>query len=194
MTLLLADDMLAAWGQVAAIILAVFMFLSTLLGLVLVIVLLLGFAWLEEKVSLLRQLRSRVTQLNRAAQAVKQGDPLPAQVADNRVIATVLQAPIIAENMAARTVAVERNVDRGSQRVADAVIEFYARTEMVKGMAKAFFLPGLTRRRPVPRVAQSIPQKQEQEQEQEREVEQVAAARERREEPPMEQEIIIRQR
>ena len=32
------------------------------------------------------------------------------------------------------------------ERVAHAVIEFHARTEMVKQMAKAFFLPGLTKR------------------------------------------------
>ncbi|HEX7733387.1 MAG TPA: hypothetical protein VF458_00935 [Ktedonobacteraceae bacterium] len=188
MAFVVVGDLLASWGQVAAIILAVFLFISILTGLLMVVLMLLSFAWLEEKVGLLTRLRSQVTQLNQAAKAVRQGDPLPAQVADNRIISTVLQAPIIAENMATRSSRVEQNVDRGSERVASAVIEFYARTEMVKGMAKAFFLPGLTRRQPVVPVAQT------REQEVEREQEQVAPARGQREEPPMEQEIVIRQR
>lgn len=191
MAFVVVGDLLASWGQVAAVILAVFLFISILTGLIMVVLMLLSFAWLQEKVGLLTRLRARVTQLNQAARAVKRGDPLPAQVADNRVISTMLQAPVIAENMAARSSSVEQSVDRGSERVAGAVIEFYARTAQIKGMAKAFFLPGLTRRRPVVPVAQ---QEAEMKQEQEHEPEQVMVEQNRREEPPMEQEIVIRQR
>ncbi|WP_297161526.1 hypothetical protein, partial [Thermogemmatispora sp.] len=42
--------------------------------------------------------------------------------------------------------AIDRRVEQGSDRVAEAVIEFRARTMMVKEIAKAFFLPGLVRR------------------------------------------------
>jgi len=45
-----------------------------------------------------------------------------------------------------RVTTIEKKVDEGSERVAHAVIEFRARTVMVKEIAKAFFLPGLAHR------------------------------------------------
>jgi hypothetical protein len=180
MMLVLASDGLAPWGQAAAIILALYVFVSILVSLVLVAALMFGFAWIREKSELLRQLRPQITQLNRAAHAAKRGEPLPAKVADNKVMSALVQVPRVAENVAARASSIEQSVDRGSTRVAGAVIEFHARTAMVKGMARAFFLPGLTKARPVA-------------QEQEREMEPAAAVQAHDEEPPMEQEIIITQ-
>ncbi len=96
--------------------------------------------------------------------------------------------PKIAGNVAARSSNIEQTVDRGSQRVANAVIEFHARTAMVKGMARSFFLPGLTRTRPVAPVVQTVKQ-----QEQELELEQIQVAQAPQEEHPLEQEIVITQ-
>lgn len=188
MILTLASDGLAPWGQASAIILALYLFLSILVGLVLVAVLMFGFAWIREKAELLRQLRPQIVQLNQAAHAAKQGDPLPPRVADNKVVSAIAKVPRMADNVAARTSQLEQNVDRGSAHVANAVIEFYARTAMVKGMAKAFFLPGLTRRtQPVASVVQTITQ------EQEREEEQVVVLQGYEAEPPLEREIVITQ-
>lgn len=186
----LASGGLAPWGQAAAIILALYMFISIIIGLALAAALMFGFAWIREKSELLRQIRPHVSELNQAAIAVRRGDPLPQEVAENKVISVVAQVPKMAENIAARSSDVEQKVDLGSERVAHAVIEFYARTAMVKGMARAFFLPGLTRTRPAPPLAHPVTLPQEQE----REEEQVeVAASGPREEPPLEQEIVITQ-
>ena len=103
-----------------------------------------------------------MAKLRHVIQLLIDGNPLPAQMADNRIITTVAQAPRMAENAAIRASNIEQGIERGSQRVADVVIEFHARTAMVKGMAKAFFLPGLTRKRLVVPVSQPIQQEQEQ--------------------------------
>lgn len=188
----LASGGLAPWGQAAAIILALYMFISIIIGLALAAALMFGFAWIREKSELLRQIRPHVSELNQAAIAVRRGDPLPQEVADNKVISAVAQVPKMAENIAARSSGIEQKVDQGSERVAQVVIEFYARTAMVKGMARAFFLPGLTRARPAPPLAHPVTLPQEQEQEREEEPIEVAAAGPR-EEPPLEQEIVITQ-
>lgn len=187
MSVVLASDGLAAWGQVAAIVLALYVFVTLLVGLVLAAALMFGFAWIREKAELLRQLRPRITQLNRAVIAARRGDPLPPDVADNKVIAAVAQAPRMVERVATGASNMEQRVDQGSQRVANAVIEFHARTAMVKTMARAFFLPGLARTRPVAPVVQTVTQQQM------REPEPVAVAQVPIEEPPLEQEIIITQ-
>jgi len=188
MMLVLASDGLAPWGQASAILLAIYLFLSILVSLALVAVLMFGFAWIREKAELLRQLRPQITQLNQAARAVKQGDSLPPGVAENKVVSSIVQVPRIAENVAARSSQIEQSVDRGSTYVANAVIEFHARTAMVKGMVKVFFLPGLTRKaQPVAPVVQMITR------EQEREEEQVVVLQGHDAEPLLEQEIVITQ-
>ncbi len=191
----LASDGLTPWGQAGAIILALYLFLSIIIGLALVAALMFGLAWIRQKAELLRQLRPQVMQMNQVVEVARRGDPLPSQVADNRIIAAVAQAPRVAENIAARASSIEQSVDRGSQRVADVVIELHARTVMIKGMAKAFFFPGLIRvRRAAPGVY-AVQAEQEQEAEREQEVEQAAVVEQSQvEEPPMEQEIIIRRR
>jgi len=187
MSFVLASSGLAAWGQVAAIVLALYIFVVLIVGLVLAAALMFGFAWIREKSELVRRLRPQITQLNRAAIAARRGDPLPPGAADNKVIAAVAQAPRIVERVATGASTMEQRVDQGSQRVANAVIEFHARTAMVKTMARAFFLPGLTRTRPVAPVVQTVTQPQMQE------PELVAVAQAPIEEPPLEHEIVITQ-
>ena len=189
MNYVLASNGLAPWGQAAAIILALYLFLSIIVGLALAAVLLFGFAWIREKSELLRKLRPQIVQLNKAALASKRGESLPREVADNKIIAAVVQAPKVASNVAARASSIEQKVDQGSDRVAQVVIEFHARTAMVKGMAKAFFLPGLTTRpRPASPIAQPVAQPQTPE------PEQIEVAQGPLEERPLEQEIVITQR
>lgn len=181
----LVSNGLAPWGQAAAIIIALYTFISVIVGLVLAAVLMFLLAWLREKSELIKQLRPHLDQVNQAILAEKRGDPLPREVADNKLVQIVARVPKTAETLPQRASNIERKVEQGSNRVAGAVIELRARTEMVKGMAKTFFLPGLTKRRvspPAPVTLIEPPAR-----------EQVAAAETRREEPPMEQEIVITQ-
>lgn len=193
MRYLLASGSLAPWGQAAAIIIALYVFVSIIVGLVLTAALMFLFAWIREKAELVKKLRPTVLQMNEALAASQRGDPLPPEVADNKIIATVASVPKVAATLPARASSIEQQVERGSDRVADAVIELRARTEMVKGIARAFFLPGLARPRAGVPIEQRAAQA-EREQIVERQREQAAATERPGEEPFMEQEIIIRSR
>ena len=183
-----ASDILAPLGQAAAFIIALYLFISVILGLALAAGLLFGFAWIREKSELLRKLRPQILELNKAAIAARRGDPLPRGIAENKIVSAVVQVPKVVDNVASGASKVEQKVEQGSDRVAQAVIEFHARTAQVKGMAKAFFLPGLTRRRSAPVQVQRV-------QEQVSVPEEIEVVQQRpREEPPLEQEIVIVQR
>jgi hypothetical protein len=67
-----------------------------------------------------------------------------------QVIRTVQSAQVgqKAKDAQRQVSAIEKKVEPGADRVADAVIEFRARTVMVQGVLKAFFLPGLTKQKP----------------------------------------------
>lgn len=188
----LASGGLAPWGQAAAIIIALYVFVSIIVGLVLAAALMFLFAWIREKAELIKMLRPTVLQMNEALEASQRGDPLPPEVADKKIIAAVAKVPKIAATLPARASSIEQKVERGSDRVAGVVIEFRARTEMVKGIAKAFFLPGLTKRRVSVPIEQPIQAEREQIAEPQRE--EVVVAERSGEEPYMEQEIIIRSR
>ncbi len=178
----LASDGLAPWGQAAAIVLALYLLVSILLGLALTALLLFGFAWIREKSELLKKLRPQVIQLNQAAIATRQGHPVPDEIAENKIVSAIIQVPKVAATLPARASSIERKVDQGSERVAGVVIELHARAVMVRSMARAFFLPGLTPSRPVTPLEL---------QESVSEPEAAVVVQSPREEPPMEQEIII---
>jgi hypothetical protein len=141
----LADGALAAWGQIAAIILLLYMFVLIVIGLVLAFALMLGLNWVRQKAELIKKLRPTVDSINTTTEdAVKGLLPPPssqyaAHATREKIVRTVVQVPLYAHN-------VEQKIEQGSDKVAGAVIEFRARTEMAKGMLKAFFLPGLTHR------------------------------------------------
>jgi hypothetical protein len=142
----LADDPLAAWGQIAAIVLLLYMFVLIVIGLVLAFVLMLGLNWVRQKVELIKKLRPTVDSINTTTEDAVKGllppPPSPqyaAHATQEKIVRTVAQVPLYAHN-------VEQKIEQGSDKVAGAVIEFRARTEMAKGMLKAFFLPGLTHR------------------------------------------------
>lgn len=141
----LADGALAAWGQIAAIILLLYMFVLIVIGLVLAFALMLGLNWVRQKAELIKKLRPTVDSINTTTEdAVKGLLPPPssqyaAHATQEKIVRTVAQVPLYAHN-------VEQKIEQGSDKVAGAVIEFRARTEMAKGMLKAFFLPGLTHR------------------------------------------------
>lgn len=141
----LADDPLAAWGQIAAIILLLYMFVLIVIGLVLAFALMLGLNWVRQKAELIKKLRPTVDSINTTTEDATKGLLPPpssqyaAHATQEKIVRTVAQVPLYAHN-------VEQKIEQGSDKVAGAVIEFRARTEMAKGILKAFFLPGLTHR------------------------------------------------
>ncbi|HZS76249.1 MAG TPA: hypothetical protein VFA41_06510 [Ktedonobacteraceae bacterium] len=141
-------DILATWGQIAAIILAIYMFVNILIGLAFALGVSVLFAWIREKANLVKKLRPAVDDLNRTIETPPD-QALPVTVPqDNKILQIVHKAQGIDVTQKAEMVEhtaqnVEKKVDQGADKVAQAVIEFRARTMMVKAMAKAFFLPGL---------------------------------------------------
>jgi hypothetical protein len=148
MEFILASDPLAPLGQAAGIVLLLYMFVSTLIGIALAFALLLGLAWVRQKVKLVQKLSPMVDSINTIATSALHGTP-DTEVRTGRMA----QIGHTVENVSARVRSIgpvvqttQQKVGETSDKVADAVIEFRARTEMAKGMVKAFLLPGLTQR------------------------------------------------
>jgi hypothetical protein len=135
----LAGDPLAPWGQASAIILALYMFVYILIGLAVSAALMFGFAWVRQKAELIKKLRPTVESVNHSLEEANKGELPPPGPGENKVVRAIAEVPM-------RVTTIEKKVDEGSERVAHAVIEFRARTVMVKEIAKAFFLPGLAHR------------------------------------------------
>ena len=139
MPIFLASDPLATWGQIAAIIVLIYLVTFILIGLALALVLLLGMAWVREKIELIKRIRPVVNSVNTNVQAAIDGTLPEPRADENKIIRTAEEIPAYAHTL-------EQKVDQGSNRVAGTVIEFRARTMMVRTTLKAFFLPGLSNR------------------------------------------------
>jgi hypothetical protein len=148
-------DVLAPWGQAAAIILALFLFVNILVGLALTAALAFVFAWVRDKAELIKKLRPTIDAINQAITApedVKVKVTLDkADAAQHRLAEVVqrvrgMEIPQKLEQVQHQAQSVSERVDQQASRVAETMIEVRARTEMVKGMLKAFFLPGLIER------------------------------------------------
>jgi hypothetical protein len=136
---LASSDPLAVWGQIAAIILLLYLLVFIVIALVLALVLLLGMSWVREKIELIKLIRPVVNSVNTTTQSIIDGTLAPPREDENQIIRTAIEIPPYIHTL-------EKQVDQGSSRVADTVIELRARTLMTKTMLKAFFLPGLTNR------------------------------------------------
>ena len=159
--LTVTGDLLIQLGQVAAIILLIYLFVNILLGLALAVGLMFGIAWVGDKAELIKKLRPTIRDVNEALrnpEAVK-GESAQGLV---KVIHSVQSAaiPQKIEGVEHSVQSVEQKVGQGADRVAGAMIEFRARTAQAQGVLKAFFLPGLTRKSPyrhvLPEVAMGV--------------------------------------
>ena len=148
MLYVLAGDPLAPWGQAAAILLSLYMFVYILIGLAVSAALMFGLYWVRQKTELIKKLRPTVESVNHTLEEANKGELPPPGPDENKIVRTIAEVPLTVTK-------IEKKVDEGSERVAHAVIEFRARTEMVKQVAKAFFLPGLTRRTPRSQLAEA---------------------------------------
>ena len=150
------NDLLTTLGRIAALVLVIYVFLFALLFFVGSLLLLYGNAWLREKIGLLQQLRSIIENIDTAIHSPS-SETLPATLeTDNRLgqalqaihMAQSVQVVEIAKNTQKQVDSIEKKVEPVADRIAEGVIEFRARTVMVQGMLKAFFLPGLIKLKP----------------------------------------------
>jgi hypothetical protein len=151
----LSEELVVVLGRIAALVLTLYLFLFALFFLVATILLLFGNAWVRDKIELLRNLRLFAQRIDIAIHAPS-GEMLPAVLEPDdaleqaiRAIHTVQSVQVVQKVKDAQKQAstIEKTVDQGTDRIANAVIEFRARTVMVQGMLKAFFLPGLTKQK-----------------------------------------------
>ncbi|MGH2498417.1 MAG: hypothetical protein ACRDIV_27295 [Ktedonobacteraceae bacterium] len=154
-------DTLTQAGQIAAIILLIYLFVNILIGLVFAVVFMFAFAWVGDKAELIKKLRPTVKSVN---EALKNPEAAVGESANGLVKAVhsiqSIAIPEKIESVQRGVQSVEQKVDQGADRVASAVIEFRARTAQTQGVLKAFFLPGLTRKSPyrhvLPEVAMGV--------------------------------------
>ncbi len=133
------NSLLAILGQIAAFILILELLVFVLIAVVLNGVFAFAFTWIREQAELVKKLRPVVDSVNATTEAAMKGTLPAASANDNKIVRTVAQIP-------AQAIAIEGKIEQGTDRVANAMIEVRARTVMVQGIVKAFFLPGLTTR------------------------------------------------
>ncbi|HLL80137.1 MAG TPA: hypothetical protein VKT25_11595 [Ktedonobacteraceae bacterium] len=156
----LLSDVLAPWGQAAAIILAIYLFVNILIGLALTAALMFLFAWVRGKAELIKTVRPTVETLNQILvhpESVHPTDKMQERLVQvvEKVRAADVQHKLIDVQHQVEAAGVK--VDQGADRVAGALIEFRARTVMVKSMVQSFFLPGL-KKLPAARSSPLLPE------------------------------------
>ena len=155
--LILADeDLLTILGRIAALVLVIYVFLFAILFLFGSWLLMMANVWIRDKALQLHQLRSIVESIDTAIHTPP-NESLPASLeSDSRFSqalqvvhrAQAVQVVEIAKNTQKQVNNIENKVEPVADRITDGVIEFRARTVMVQGMLKAFFLPGLVKLEP----------------------------------------------
>jgi hypothetical protein len=135
MAFIFASSPLPPLGQIAAIIILVYMFFLVVIGAAIAVALALGMKWVREKAELIKRLRPTVDSVNTTTRAAEEGK-LPPADNSNKVVRSIAEVPVYVKK-------VDNKVEQGSERVAGVVIEFRARAMMARQTLKAFFLPGL---------------------------------------------------
>jgi len=157
LTLLDANPIIAAGGQIAAIILCIFLLISVLLMLAINLGLAFLLSWIREKVNAIKLLRPTVDSVNKSSEAALLGKEIEA-TEENKVARTVATLPGSVHN-------IDQKVDQISGKVANAAIEFRARTAQAQAIVMTFLAPSISRekviqpesdvRMPVPGVESS---------------------------------------
>lgn len=148
-------DALAPWGQAAAIILAIYLFVNILVGLAFTAALAFLFALVHDKAELIKKLRPTIDVVNQAINAPEGVNVTvttdKADAVQHRLVEVVqrvrgLEISQKLEQVQHQAESISAKVDQQADRVAETMIEIRARTVMVQGIIKAFFLPGLVYR------------------------------------------------
>ena len=135
------NPLLESTGQIAAIIICVFALVFIILAVAFNLAMAFGMSWLSEKIQMIKLLRPTVESVNKATESTLQG--IPPDDNEHAIIRTAASIPATLQN-------VEKKVNESTDKVADAVIEFRARTIQVKTIVKAFLLPNSMRKKQEP--------------------------------------------
>jgi hypothetical protein len=130
-------------GQIAAIVICLFTFLLVVVSLALHFALAFAFTWVRDKAELIKKPRPGLESVNKATEAALEG--VEPTAIENPVVRTVATVPV-------KVQAAEQKVDQVSDRVAGTLIELRARTFQAQAIARAFFAPGLIRRKSAPEL------------------------------------------
>lgn len=139
-----ANSVLATLGQIAAIVICLFVLIFVLLAVAFNVLMAFVMTWVSEKVNIIKMLRPTVESINKASESVSQGVAPTAN--ENAIVRRVASLPT---NMHA----VGQKVEQSTDRIANTVIEFRARTVQIQTIIKAFFLPGVMRSTPAVPIA-----------------------------------------
>lgn len=139
LTLLTVNPTLAVWGQIAAIIICLSLFIFVLVTLIFQVFMAIASDWIAKKSELIKAIRPQVNTINQTVEKATQGEPVSPDA--NPILRTVATIPATLNT-------VDQRVERTTTQVSNAAIEFHARTQQAKTVLKAFFLPGLMRPAP----------------------------------------------
>lgn len=129
---LAVNPTLAAWGQFAAIIICFYILVFVIIAIAFNLVMAFGFSFLREKIQVIKKLRPTVDSVNKTTEAAIRGTP-PSDDASGIARAVASVPP--------RLNTVDQQVVNTTGRVADAVIEFRARTMQAQAIVKTFLRP-----------------------------------------------------
>jgi hypothetical protein len=141
LTLLDANPIIAAGGQAAAIILCIFLLISVILMLAINLGLAFVLAWIREKANAIKLLRPTVDSVNKSSEAALQGKEIEA-IEESKVAHTAAALPGSVHN-------IDQTVHQVSSKVANAAIEFRARTAQAQAIVTAFLAPNAYRQKEI---------------------------------------------
>ncbi|GCE13981.1 hypothetical protein [Tengunoibacter tsumagoiensis] len=126
-TVLAVNPVIETLGQIGGIIICLFLLIFVIVAVVFNLAMAFGLSWVREKTELIKLLRPNVESVNRTTASAIQGVP-PAEQTPTpmKAIATV---PL-------RVKQADKKVEQVSDRVANAAIEFRARTVQVQTVAR----------------------------------------------------------
>lgn len=139
LTLLDANPIIAAGGQIAAIILCIFLLVSVILMVAINLGLAFLLAWIREKANAIKLLRPTVDSVNKSSEAALQGKEIEA-IEESKVARTVATVP-------GSVYSIDQQVTQISSKVANATIEFRARTAQAQAIVMAFLVPNAYRQK-----------------------------------------------
>ncbi len=133
------DPTLAAWGNFAAIVICFYAVIFIVLAVAFNLAMAFAFGWVREKMEIIKRLRPTVDSVNSTTELAVKGVEPAANT--NQIVRSIAQGSVAVHTL-------DKKVDEGADRVAQYAIEFRARTEQVKAIAKTLFLPGRAKQLP----------------------------------------------
>jgi predicted PurR-regulated permease PerM len=140
-----ANPVLAMLGQIAAIVICLFVLIFVLLGVAFNVLMAFAMKWVSEKINLIKMLRPSVESINSASRGL-----VPA-AHEHAMVRRMASLP-------ANLHAVDTKVEQSTHHVTKAVIEFRARTVQVQTVVKALLWPSAVRPRSTTPATHGIPE------------------------------------